>query len=233
MKKRFSILAAFVLLTLLCRAQSDSVKIFGRKTLIAGVYTSYEEFEKNAPSIREGFSVTRLINSKEDSTVVAALYQLNDSFKKKTIPVWGFCDGAFAYVKHPDVRGYFSKKAIFWKLECVGPYSYFTVVTKPLVFAGPAPVQLVTAALTFASSPRVDGYVIAPDGKIKYADALSTEKYLSSQPALLKAFQKSAEPYMPYDYGTTLELETDELHAAEFALVKEYLLKLNQVLTKE
>ena len=232
MKRSILILASLIFLTQLCQGQNDSIKIFGRKTLVPGVYTSYEEFAQNAPSIREGFTVTRLINSKDDSIVVAAYYTLNDSFKKKTILVWGVCDGAFCYVKQPDIRGYLSKKTILWKLECVGPYSYFTVITKPVVFAGPGAVQLITAALTLSSSPRVDGYVITPEGKIKYADVLSTEKYLASQPVLLEAFQKLAERYVPYDYGTTLELETDEMHAAEFALVKEYLLKLNRALTE-
>jgi len=227
MNKPFVFLFAFTCLAQLVHSQSDSVKIFGRKELVRGIYKNYQEFVNNAPSIKEQFSVTQLIKSKDDSTVIAAYYSLVDSSKKIKDPIWGFCDGASVFIRYEPL--YSISKLPYWKLECIGLYSYFSIASKDVTLIGPGLVQLITGALSFAGPVRMECLVLDPKGKVSYANVLSTEKYLSPQKELKKSFLKDSEPYVVYEYGQAGP-ETDEIYAAKVALIKKYLLKLNEAL---
>jgi hypothetical protein len=116
-------------------------------------------------------------------------------------------------------------------LECVGPYSYFTFPHKEL-HGGLSPAGLIVGAHSTAALLNYDLYFIDTKGKTKYANFSYTEKYLSSQKELLKSFQKDTEPYLPYEYGTAPEPETEEILQSMFSIIRSYLLRLNEALTR-
>ena len=119
-------------LPVLVQAQGQKDSLFYFNTIkIKGIYKTFEEFRRNAPSIPLPRQV--VIEYTEEETVyegVLPIAILNcDSLmpcEKKT-PIWGFCDGTTVYISR---SAEFDKKNVYDKVRYIGRYLYYQTIEK-------------------------------------------------------------------------------------------------------
>lgn len=195
--------------------QQDSSKIYLCTTLKKGFYLSYNEFMANAPSVTIPFDVIYYTRSNKDTTIMGASYKLTGEEKLST-EVWGFCDGKDVYIEYS--HGFRQR---FWKLECLGPYPFFSSLQKNVVAIGGLPMALVTTAITVSQPAQLDCRVITPDAKYREPSARLLRKWMASDPELLADFKIVYERVLEEDWLTRQRL------------LREYLFKLNERLVSK
>ena len=160
-----------------------------------GFYKTYEEFLANAPSLQREFYINlKSSPEKLKQGTYAVSFDLAPG-QPKVGKIWGFCDGIAVYAKASRVEAW------YWKVEYIGPYSFFIHYHQPrsisdLVLAGTP----VARELTF----------INKKGHGQYVFENTMRELCGKVPGLLEEFD--------------LELKTDE------PVRRTYLQKLNEYL---
>ena len=118
------IVVLYLLIGLHSVGQSQDTLFYFSTIKVKGIYKTFEEFRKNAPSI----SFSNAIEYSEEETVYEGnlpIAKFNcDSIvpcEKKT-PIWGFCDGTTVYVSRSST---FDKKNVYDKVRYIGRYLYY------------------------------------------------------------------------------------------------------------
>jgi hypothetical protein len=164
-----------------------------------GFYKTYAEFLRNEPSIERTF--TLIEKTKSEDRKLRGICAVNFDIKEgedKVGRIWGFCDGNAVYAKVAKMEGK------YWKLEYIGPHSYFIHVAQVRSFT----MLLVASAI----GTREFSY-FADDGKMVQIFARGLKKLFKQCP------------------GLDVEFEND-VNKKDEEVQKKYLRRLNEYLAK-
>jgi hypothetical protein len=151
-----------------------------------GLYRSFEEFRRNAPSITRDFElVSRKGNRKQEEGGFDIV--LKDTLISPRIvhkEMWGFCTGKAVYVNaHNFQRGHG-----FYELLHIGRYSYVEGIDP---MAAPTKKLSGTTASFASRTDHKVGYLLnLNNGKFYLLNQEALEKILSQDTALLQQFQQ-------------------------------------------
>ena len=175
---RVFLLLCFIL-SLTSHAQIDSLKR-GEVKPQRGIYLSYDEFVKNCPSIVTDFT-SNLIYRDIDTTVIGSQFRLIDS-SRFLPPIWGFCDGNYAFIAL-----YTNRNTTFWKLSFFGRNPYFLISFRANAGpAGPFPINLFGYAIQYEAYKLM---MLDKNGEVQLASYSHIKKLFVSNPSLLKNFK--------------------------------------------
>lgn len=214
MKLSCYLLICFITLFQVSFAQVDTNKIYNCSQLKRGFYKNYEEYINNSPSGSVEFTTVHLTKSKSDTTIIGAEYKLVDSLQRLK-NVWGFCDGESVFVEYNN--SLFVKR--FWKLE-IGIYPFFTYKYKDIY--GPGLIKLIT----IAEPAQFLLMLITDKGKFREPDIKLMRKILKDEPTLLKKFRTYTDRYDNLD---PYEPVPEEISLEKLKIIKEFLIKINEV----
>ncbi len=129
----------------------------------------------NAPSVNVDFTITQIKKTDADLARGICPVWLNvPGGKIKLGQIWGFCDGNAVYCKFSFLE---SK---YWKLQYVGPYSFFLHVE-----------QIRTPGGLMALQDPVQVFVLNKKGKAKFASEKYLYKLFKSEPSVFTEFDKN------------------------------------------
>ena len=94
-------------------------RIYNAKVLKKGLYKNFTEFITNSPSTTKEFTVV-------ERTQADLMFMHGSEYTFKVLgsnieesDVYGFCDGKDVFINYDHPKGY-------CKMECIGPYTFFT-----------------------------------------------------------------------------------------------------------
>jgi len=161
-------------------ASNKNIEVFPQR----GIYLSYDEFVNNCPSIVTDFEST-LIYRDIDTTVIGAQFNLLDS-SRFLPPIWGFCDGQYAFI------ALYTKHATnFWKLSFIGKNPYFLMSFKSQMSAPLWPLPFLIVGI-FSHTVSYEAYelmMLNKNGDVELASYPHLKRLFASNPTLLKNFK--------------------------------------------
>jgi len=152
-----------------------------------GLYRSYEEFRRNAPSITRDFAVISNDNGKSKWAGDGFSIEMKDTLISPRIiqrEMWGFCDGKTIFVNaHNFQRGYG-----FHPLLHVGRYAYLEGVD-PMA-ESTEKLSGVRASFVNVADNKLGYLLNLNNGKFYPLNQEDLEKILSQDPVLFGQFQR-------------------------------------------
>ncbi|MEO7311016.1 MAG: hypothetical protein ABIX01_11510 [Chitinophagaceae bacterium] len=154
-------------------------------------YQTYQEFLDNKPTIKDGFSIIPYVND-AGIQMSAARIAFADSIGKKP-KIWGFCDGNLVFILPP--KGVLPKK-IYYPLDYIGRYSFYTISKKVNNITGPSVRSLGAAgALTAAaaaaranSATYQETFIIDDDGNSQQATPDFLLQLFKNRPGIYRSY---------------------------------------------
>ncbi|HEY0742024.1 MAG TPA: hypothetical protein VGD40_11210 [Chryseosolibacter sp.] len=168
-----------------------------------GIYKSYSEFLRNAPSISDGFTYKTNSSDKkiEKDEAVYTLSLLDSASTRRDIRrLWGFCDGKDIFVNEARIFGVKETKfneagnfsrARFRKFLGIGRYCYVLALpSEAPIMTSPSPGTTVLVPNVARMIDGVEPFVLnVNNGKFFLLDKPTLTRILEKDPALLQEYK--------------------------------------------
>jgi hypothetical protein len=174
-------------------------KIYSGVPLKRGFFRNYEAYINNSPTPPYDFTVDSIFLKCGQDSFYEYLPVLKDSSSWSAFHGYGFCDGNAVYLSHTS----YNFKMHYWKTDCIGPYPFYTIVSKDLTAMPGLPGVLELASILVTSTeiacnPLVTQLWLTFKSRGKCHETIASQTrvkdLLKREPDLVTQFMQESQP---------------------------------------